>query len=924
MPHATMKLIPGIDTYKTPALNEAAFSKSQLIRFVPDRSGMGLIQKMGGWVQWATQVTPNINELHPWEDLNTNKRLAVGANDSISYIEYNDATNTAGNQIFITPEETSSDSPVETSTVTFTNASPTVVTAGVSLSGASCVGTALTTTGSPALLVGMTILSSGSISLGKVVSGSANSWVVSIGGTYTSQTMTATIGKTAPGTPLVFSGGSLPTGVTAGTVYYIATSPAPTLTTFRLSTTIGSAANVNTTSTGSGTATVPFASTTSGSSTVTIFDTGLGVQTVTFTSASPTVVTAAVTPIANTEVVFSSTLTVPTGMTAGISYYVLPLTGTTFNLSTTPSGAADVNTTTAGTGTITMYAPDQIRGGFSVWIQTPISVANLYITGLYQVVSYTASAYYNIYTIDVGTVATSTTGVATLPSFDPTNGTSLVEVEQANHPYQQDGYTATFLTSTTSAGLTIYGNYFTTYVSSTKYQITSSSAATSDTAFLMNGGSAHYQYYFNIPSAFAAAGYGANPTGYGGGGYGAGEPLIYPSAPTITTTDWVINNFGEILTANSENGPLYYWSPSQNTSTAFLLETAPLTNTGHFIAMPSRQIVAYGSTVTGIQDPLLIRWSDAGDATVWQASANNQAGSFRIAEGSMIVAGIQSSQQALIWTDLAVWAMQYVGYPNVFGFNKLADGVGLIAKKAVGILGRATYWMSPGGFNVLADGGPQDMACPVWDQIFQNLNTNYVNLIRCATNSIFDEVTWYYPSINATYNDSYVKYNTTTQAWDYGLLDRVAWCDQSVLGSPIGADNNGYIWQHEIGYNAGNSPMVSSFETGYMQLNDADSLIFIDQIWPDFKWQTTAQQSTGSSTSATMYLTFYGADYPGDTPTQYGPYTMNQQTQYLSVRIRNRLLRISCSTANAAGVATSGTFFRIGALRYRAQMDGKF
>ena len=859
MPHATMKLIPGVDTAKTPALNEAAFSASQLIRFVPDRSGMGLIQKMGGWVQWAPQITPNINELHPWEDLNTIKRLAIGASESISFIEFDQETNSAGNQVFITPEETSSDSPATTSGVTFSFASPTVVT----------------------------------------IATGATSYPA--------------------GTPIVFSGGSLPTGVTAGTVYYVATSPAPTTSTFRLSTTIGSAANVNTTSTGSGTATVPFASTTSGSSTVTIFDTGLGVQTVTFTSASPTVVTAAVTPIANTEVVFSSTLTVPTGMTAGTSYYVVPLTGTTFNLSTTLGGAADVNTTTAGTGTITMYAPDQIRDGFSVYIQTPISISNLFISGVYSVTSFVPSTYYNIYQINVGTVATSTTGVATIPSFDPTTGTSLVEVTQANHPYQ-GGFTATFLTSTTSAGLTIYGNYSVTYVNSTTYQISASSAATSDTAFKMNGGSAHYHYYFNTPSAFAAAGYGANPSGYGGGGYGSGEALTAPSAPTITTTDWDINNFGEILTANTQNGPIYYWSPTSNTQTMYLLETAPMANTGHFIAMPSRQVVAFGSTVTGIQDPLLIRWSDAGDATVWIASANNQAGSYRISEGSTIVGAIQASQQAFVWTDLAMWSMQYVGYPNVFGFTKIADGVGLIAQKAVGILGRSTYWMSPGGFNFLQDSGPQDLECSVWDQVFQNLNTSYLDLIRCATNSIFDEVTWYYPSANATYNDSYVKYNTQTQSWDYGLLDRVAWCDQSVLGLPIGADSDGYIWQHEVGYNAGNSPMVSSFETGYMQLNDADNLIFIDQIWPDFKWQTTS----GSSPSATVYLTFYGADYPSDTPIQYGPYEMTQQTQYLSVRIRNRLLRISCSTADENGVAAYGTFFRIGALRYRAQMDGKF
>jgi hypothetical protein len=861
-----MKLIPGIDTYKTPALNEAAFSESQLIRFVPDRSGMGLVQKMGGWVNWATQgpISSTITDIHPWQNLVGDAALAVGAEESITVID-----EVSRNENVITPQKTTSNSPKSTYEVTITNATPAVVTA--------------------------------------------------TGSSY------------PPGMPIVFSTtGTLPSPLVVGTVYYVASSsPTPTANTFGIATSVGGT-GIATTTAGSGvhTVTVPLASTTSGSSIVTIYDTGLGIQSVSFTNGSPTVVTAAVAPTLDTSLVFYGT-SLPTGVTQGTTYYAQPLTATTFNISTTTFASGTltlVNTTSTGTGTV--YTPNQLRDGFSSWIKTPISISNLIVSGIYSIQTYTASLYFNVYTIDVGIAATSTTSISTLPEFDPDSGFSTIVVTQANHPYQ-DGFTATFLTSTTSAGVTIFGNYFTTYISSTQYQITASSAATSSTAFLMNLGSAQFTYYYNIPSSFAALGYGSG--GYGEGGYGAGIKIGYPSAPTVTTTNWTINNFGEILTANVQNGEIYYWSPTSNTTTMFLLETAPTANTGHFIAMPSRQVVAYGSTVTGIQDPLLIRWSEVGDATVWQASANNQAGSFRLAEGSAIVGGIQASQQALIWTDLALWSMQYIGYPNVFGFNKLADGVGLIAQKAVGILGRAAYWMSPGGFNVLAEGGPQDMACPVWDQIFQNLNTSldpngfpYSNLIQCATNSVFDEVMWFYPSSNSTYNDSYVKYNTLTQAWDYGTLDRVAWCDQSVLGPPLGADSDGYIWQHEIGYDAGFSPMVSSFLTGYMQLNDADNLIFIDQIWPDFKWQTTAQQSTGSATSATMYLTFYGADYPGDTPIQYGPYEMNSTTQYLSVRIRNRLLRISCSTADANGVALNGTFFRIGALRYRAQLDGKF
>jgi hypothetical protein len=328
-------------------------------------------------------------------------------------------------------------------------------------------------------------------------------------------------------------------------------------------------------------------------------------------------------------VVFYGT-SLPTGVTQGTTYYAQPLTATTFNISTTTFASGTltlVNTTSTGTGTV--YTPNQLKAGFSSWVKTPISISNLIVSGVYTVQTQDASLYFNVYKINVGVLATSTTNIAKLPEFDPDSGFSTIVVTQDNHPYQ-DGFTATFLTSTTSAGVTIYGDYFTTYISSTQYQITVSSAATSNTAFFMNLGSAAFTYYYNIPSSFAALGYGSG--GYGEGGYGAGVKINYPSAPTITTSNWTINNFGEILTANVQNGEIYYWSPTSNTTTMFLLETAPTANTGHFIAMPSRQVVAYGSTVTGIQDPLLIRWSEAGDATVWQASANNQAGSFRLAE----------------------------------------------------------------------------------------------------------------------------------------------------------------------------------------------------------------------------------------------------------------------------------------------------
>ena len=939
MPHQTMKLIPGIDTNKTPALNEAAFSESQLVRFIKDRNGYGLVQKMGGWLDWTTLpdpeqytpiVIPNINELHPWQDINFNDRLAVGANDQLSFI------NAAGRQYFnITPEQRTSDIglnssvsctlTVATSLVTPSSgfvppdSTPVVFTAVGGVTGitvgtvyyvvsatsttfkiSSAIGGASVTfggtaSGSPAFYIPTISVTSGS-SIVTMVDTAIGNIPVSFTNSGGSQTATFNTTNdtvtvaTIPGDNTIVSfstTGFLPTGITAGSLYYVVNAGA---TTFQISETIGgSAIDLGTPVSGIHTMTIP-----------TI------VSCTTLGDASP---------ISTTTVVFQGA-SLPTGVTAGTQYYAQKINSTTFYITDAANlPYSYIGTTSSGTGT--MFLPDQIRVGYSIDIKTPISIANLLLSGIYVTATYTANNLYSVFTFDCGTAATSTTTSSTLPTFGVASGFSDVLVTEINHPYI-DGQTATFLVSTTDSGVTIYGNYIVSDVTSTTYNIIANSAASNTTTFTMNGGLLNVVYYYNIPSLTSAGGYGTGFYGYGG--YGQGQKLVYPQADGITTTDWVINNYGEILIANPEGGPVYYWSPTSATALAQLLNTAPLTNAGNFVSMPSRQLVLYGSTLNGIQDPLLVRWSDVADFTVWTATANNQAGSYRIPEGSTIVGAMQGPQQGFVWTDLALWSMQYVGAPYVFSFNKISEGCGLIAKKAWGTLGNTVYWMSPKKFNRMTGGGPEDIDCPVWDNVFQNINLDYASEIRCATNSIFNEVTWYYPSANSNTNDLYVKYDIETGQWDYGSLDRVAWADQSVLGMPIGADADGYIYQHETGYDDNNLPMTSYFKTGYMALNEADNLVFIDQIWPNMKWQTTDQETD----PAVLYITFYGANYPGDTPTVYGPYQMTQSTQYIATRIRSRLLAIEISTANESGVSASNIFYRVGAMRYRYQLDGKY
>jgi hypothetical protein len=337
--------------------------------------------------------------------------------------------------------------------------------------------------------------------------------------------------------------------------------------------------------------------------------------------------------------------------------------------------------------------------------------------------------------------------------------------------------------------------------------------------------------------------------------------------------------------------------------------------------MPQRQIVAWGSTFTGIVDPMLVRWCDVDNYDQWIAQITNQAGSYRIPKGSRIVQGIQAGQQGLLWTDLGIWAMQYVGPPYVYQFNELGTGCGLIGRKAAGSVNGIVYWMGQSQFYRLAGSGVEPIRCPVWDVVFQDLDTTNLDRIRVAPNSRFGEITWYFPTIsNGGENYGYVKYNFILDQWDYGFnsasnpyVARSAWINESVLGAPIGAGLNQYLYQHETSTDADGVAMDSYFQTGYFVLNEADVKMFIDQVWPDMKWGYY-----GGTQGANVLLTFYVTDYPGQTPLVYGPYTLTQATTYITPRFRGRLVSIKIESNDI------GSWWRLGNIRYRIQQDGRF
>lgn len=802
MPHITVKLIPGVDTNKTPTLNEAAISYTDLVRFMPDRSGYGLVQKLGGWTRYIAGGFSNaIRELKAWSDLEFTKYLAIGGEGTV------------GAQVF-----RESDS-------SLIDITPNTLTQNV-------------TTG------------------------------VSYGITTASASYSVTLYM--PQIPSAASYVYFPTIVNVGNVNLIG----------------------------------PYDILTIGAGFVTFVVPNLQ---------TPISKISAITAGANrtVTVTFQSAVTFYVGQ----SVYVGDVNDASFNGFFTITGI--------GTNTIT-------------YTQTGVATA--------------ATSY-------GGYVGPRVTLGGLPPKFTTTAGSTTVVVDLYAHGFSV-GSTFNVPISTTVGGATISGLYTVSKVNTVdQFEIVISLPATSSTNAYENAGKLNVVSFVSIVSADQGDNFVYGGGVYNEGVYGSGYVPAASLGDPITAVDWTFDNWGSILTGCPKNGALYYWQPVGGSIQNFsYMPNAPVYNTGAFVSMPQRQIIAYGSSFGTIQDPLLVRWCDLEDFTIWFGTANNQAGSYRIPTGSRIVGGLQASQQTLLWTDLDVWSMSYIGQPYIYGFNKVGANAGLISQKAVAQMGGVVYWMSQKQFFKFSGNGVEVIPCPIWDQVFQNFfpgndaNGNpYTDRIRCASNSQFNEITWYFPAHYTNNIDpatglalqeqqlgtgevnAYAKYNVALNQWDYGyqhpddatvLVGRTAWIDQSVLGPPIGAaaatsvagETTGfYIYQHETSNDADGAAMDCGFTTGYAALSDGDQMMFVDQVWPDMKWGFVDEAKT-----AVVKITFYVTNYPGDQPIEYGPYEVTQGTQYLSVRMRGRLVSFSVSSTDA------GSFWRLGGIRYRFQPDGKY
>lgn len=575
---------------------------------------------------------------------------------------------------------------------------------------------------------------------------------------------------------------------------------------------------------------------------------------------------------------------------------------------TTTNGSAVVTITDPNINTVTTYD--------TVFFNTPISVGGIILSGIYPISLVSGATTYEI--VAAATATASESNAGTVPSFTTNSGSATVTVTFADHGLLV-GDRIVFQIPTSVGGVTIQGSYPATAIGGVDtFSITVSELATSSDTVTMNSGNAQLEYYIALGPPPGGIGYGLGD--YGEGTYGLGTVVQEQTGTPITAVDWTLDNWGEIAVGCPLNGGVYYWSPTGGFSTAQLADNAPIFNAGIFVSTQAQILVAWGSSqqqAIGVdQDALLLRWSDMENFEVWDESTQNQARRYRIPTGSRIVGGSPGAKFDLIWTDLDLWVMQYVGPPYVYTLNTVGTSCGLIAEHAQTTFRGVSYWMGQGNFYRYGGGGGVEIIpCTVWDYVFQDLDLSNVTKIRCLPSTPFNEISWEFPSISggSGENDKCVTYNVVEGVWYIDLLPpRTAWIDQSVLGNPIGTSANGGIFQHEEGYDAVGSPIVATFTTGYFDIGEGQDFVFVDQWMPDFKWGTE-----GGLPDAELSVYFSVVDFPGDTPRTYGPYAYSVATQYITTRFRGRQASITVTSED------SGSFWRLGKCRYRFAAKGR-
>jgi hypothetical protein len=445
-----------------------------------------------------------------------------------------------------------------------------------------------------------------------------------------------------------------------------------------------------------------------------------------------------------------------------------------------------------------------------------------------------------------------------------------------------------------------------------------------------------------------------------GYGWGAGAWGIstWGTARTISNTDidaasWSLDNFGELLIATVKNGSTYKWAPTAGTgvsSRATIITGNPTASVLTRVSDRDRHLIHFGTETTignpSTQDPMFIRFSDQEDIELYEPTSTNTAGTFRIDNGSTIVAAVKGKDYMLILTDEAAYTMQFVGPPFTFSIRQVGSNCGCIGQHAAVFVDGAVYWMGDSGNFFVFDGTVKTLPSSVEDFVFttggDSLGLNYVqgDTIFAGHNSLYTEINWFYSKADSTQIDRVVSYNYEAKTWTTGTLARTTYEDSHVFDNPTatkyistltpntptinGVSNGGsYVFEHEVGVNevlnltstSTTSVAISAFvKSGDFDLDiegDGEYFIKIRRFIPDFKYLE-------GNTKVTLFFRAYPADVTtAEGQTTVGPFTITSTTDKIDTRARGRLAAIKIEND------ALNDNWRYGIFRVDIQPDGR-
>ena len=369
-----------------------------------------------------------------------------------------------------------------------------------------------------------------------------------------------------------------------------------------------------------------------------------------------------------------------------------------------------------------------------------------------------------------------------------------------------------------------------------------------------------------LADATILTGYGYNT--YGSYAYGIQRPATETYQPAAT---WSLDTWGEYLIGCcTSDGKLYQWQLGFSTPTLAAAITNAPTGCQAVMSTAERFVFALGAS----SNPRSVKWCDQENNTNWTASATSQAGDFELQTVGVLKAGKKVRGINLLFTDVDVHTASYVGLPYVYSFEKAGSGCGLISAQAVAAIDTAAMWMSTSGFWIF-DGYVKPLPCDVSDYVFQDLNYNQASKVYAVHNSKYGEIWWFYPSGASNEVDSYVIYNYRENHWNIGSMSRTAGTDRGVFLQPLMVSSDGYIYEHEVGYDYDSGVLYA--ESGPVEIGQGDNIMSVRQVIPD-------EQTLGE-----VVVSFKTRNYPTSTESTYGPYPAAQPTD---VRFSGRLVKV--------------------------------